>query len=110
MHIMYMDIGSTLAYIMYYVCTHSYVCILSVSSSVTDGRVIMITPEDATNTTYTVTCTIHPDSTADMCEVMARADGQTLTGEHVLDRDYHTYVCILPHYMHICDWICKNFP
>ena len=45
----------------------------------------MITPEDAMNTTYsiTVTCTIHPDSYADMCEVMARADAHTLTGEHV---------------------------
>ena len=46
----------------------------------------MITSEDATDTTYsiTVTCTIHPDSTADQCVVMARADGQTLTGEHII--------------------------
>ena len=51
------------------------------SSSVTDA-VTVITPEDATNTTYsiTVTCTINPDSDADMCEVMAIINGQTLTG------------------------------
>ena len=46
----------------------------------------MITSEDTINTTYsiTVTCTIHPDSTVDQCVVMARADGQTLTGEHIM--------------------------
>ena len=78
---MYMHIRTLATYIHTY-----YFCILSVSSSVSDVRVIMITPEDIANTTYsiTVTCTIHLDSYADMCEVMARADGQTLTGEHVL--------------------------
>ena len=62
-----------------------YVHIFSVSSSVTDAEVIMITPEDATNTTYsiTVTCTIHPDSDANMCEVTT-ANGQTLTGEYII--------------------------
>ena len=31
----------------------------------------------------TVTCTIHPDSTADHCEVMAMVDGRvTITGIH----------------------------
>ena len=46
--------------------------------------------EDTTNLTYsiTVTCTINPDSTADTCEVIATANGQTtLTGneyEHII--------------------------
>ena len=61
----------------YYICTH----IFPVSSSVTDA-VTVITPDDATNTTYsiTVTSTINPYSDADMCEVMAIINGQTLTG------------------------------
>ena len=68
--------------------------IFPVSSSVTDA-VTVITPEDATNTTYsiTVTCTIDPYSTADMCEVMATANSQTLTGNE--------YEYILPDIIHI---------
>ena len=51
----------------------------------------MISPEDTTNIlTYsiTVTCTIHPDSDADMCEMVAMADGQTITGEHIYASTY----------------------
>ena len=57
----------------------------SVSSSVTDARVIMITAEDAMNTTYsiTITCIIHPNSDADICEVTT-ANGQILRGEHII--------------------------
>ena len=68
-----------------------------VSSSVTDALTI-ITPENATSETYniTVTCTIHRDSDADVCEVLATANGQALTGnkhEHiVLCVHLHTYV------------------
>ena len=53
-----------------------------VSPSVTNAEVTMITPEDATNRTYsiTITCTINPVSDADMCEVRTTANGQTLTG------------------------------
>ena len=62
-----------------YVRSYTY---FPVSSSVTDAPVTMITPEDATNRTYSIaiTCTIDPYSDADMCEVMATANGQTLTG------------------------------
>ena len=66
-----------------YICTCDFV----VSSSVSDAQVTTITPEDATNSTYSITvnCTINPDSTANMCEVMATANGQILTGnEHKL--------------------------
>ena len=57
----------------------------SVSSSVTDAQAIMITAENAMNTTYsiTITCIIHPDSDADMCEVTT-ANGQILRGEHII--------------------------
>ena len=55
-----------------------------VSSAVTNATVTMITPEDATNETYSITvnCTIHPDSDADVdtCEVMAIDNGLTREG------------------------------
>ena len=62
--------------------------VFPVSSSVTDAPVTMITPEDDTNETYsiTVSCTIHPDSDADMCEVRAIANGQALTGNEYIKR------------------------
>ena len=53
-----------------------------VSSSVTSTTVTPISP-NVTSELYniTVTCTIHPDSKADQCEVMAVADGRvTITG------------------------------
>ena len=45
----------------------------------------------------TVTCTIHPDSTADHCVVMAMADGKvTRTGDEIQKMSYalttYTYV------------------
>ena len=64
-----------------------YVRILyfSVSSSVAEIQLVA-TPEDATNSTYSITvnCTINPASTADMCEVMASANDQTLTGNECM--------------------------
>ena len=46
------------------------------ASSVTNAVTILNAP-NATNEVHsiTVTCTIHPDSTADQCVVMAMADG-----------------------------------
>ena len=54
----------------------------AVSSSVTNTTTSLISP-NVTSQLYniTVTCTIHPDSTADQCVVMAMADGRvTSTG------------------------------
>ena len=50
----------------------------------TNTSVTLISP-NVTNELYniTVTCIIHPDSTADHCEMMAMADGRvTITGIH----------------------------
>ena len=49
----------------------------SVTSSVTSTTVTPISP-DVISELYniTVTCTIHPDSKADQCVVVAMADGQ----------------------------------
>ena len=46
------------------------------ASSVTSTTVTLISP-NVTSELYsiTVTCTIHPDSAADMCVVMAMSDG-----------------------------------
>ena len=54
----------------------------------------MITPEYSTNTTYsiTVTCAIHPSSMADMCEVIATANGHTIRGEDIICMYICTYV------------------
>ena len=50
---------------------------------------MMCTPVASQLYNITVTCTIHPDSTADQCVVMAMADGRvTRTGE------IYAYVCI----------------
>ena len=54
----------------------------AVFSSVTNTTTSLISP-NVTSQLYsiTVTCTIHPDSTADQCVVMAMADGRvTRTG------------------------------
>ena len=57
--------------------------------------VTTITP-NVTSELYniTVTCTIHPDSTADECVVMAMDDddGESRTGSHAHMYIMHTYV------------------
>ena len=69
--------------------------IFPVSSSVTEATATLGTAnENRTLHSITVTCTIHPDSTADMCEVIATANSQTtLTGNE--------YMCI-----YVCAYIC----
>ena len=56
-----------------------------VSSSVTDTTTALISP-NLTSEIYdiTITCTIHPDSTAGQCVVMVMADGrETRNGTYV---------------------------
>ena len=51
------------------------------SSSVTDATATLDTPNNyRTLHSITVNCTINPDSTADMCEVTATANGLILKG------------------------------
>ena len=79
-------------------------------SSVTNAVTTLISP-NVTSELYniTVTCTIHPDSTADQCVVMAMADGRvTRTGNKIIAiiliyvRTYvHMYVRMIIHYMHV---------
>ena len=52
------------------------------SSVITAIPILMCSPVASQLYNITVTCTIHPDSTADQCVVMAMADGRvTRTGE-----------------------------
>ena len=59
--------------------------VLMLASSVTNAVTILSAP-NATNEvhSFTVICTIHPDSTADQCVVMAMADdGRSTAGNYV---------------------------
>ena len=75
------------------VCSTSYVDYvhffqLVASSVITATPMLMCTPVASQLYNITVTCTIHPDSTADQCVVIAMADGRvTRTGKYM-----HTYV------------------
>ena len=66
--------------------------IFPVSSSVIEATATLGTSnENRTLYSIIVTCTINPDSTADMCEVMATANDQTRRGNE--------YIC-----MYICTY------
>ena len=55
-----------------------HVYVIPVAPSVTQAVATLITPNDSiTEHSITVTCTVHPDSDADMCVVMAMAVGRT---------------------------------
>ena len=53
------------------------------------NTVAILNAPNATNEVHsiTVTCTIHPNSTADQCVVMAMDDGVISTGNHI-DLEY----------------------
>ena len=54
---------------------HAYV--ISVAPSVTEVVATLVTPNDSrAEHSIIVTCTVHPDSDADMCVVMAMAIGR----------------------------------
>ena len=69
---------------------------------------LMCSPVASQLYNITVTCTIHPDSTADQCVVMAMADGRvTRTGEihcilcmHSMIVTYIQFSCLLVN-MHV---------
>ena len=52
--------------------------------SVTEVLATLVTPNDnRAEHSITVTCTVHPDSNADMCVVMAMAVGRTREGREI---------------------------
>ena len=53
-------------------------CVIPVAPSVTEAMVTLVTPNDnITEHSIIVTCTVRPDSNADMCVVMAMAVART---------------------------------
>ena len=64
-----------------YICKHKNFQPVA-SSVITAIPMLMCSPVASQLYNITVTCSIHPDSTADQCVVMAMADGRvTRTGE-----------------------------
>ena len=56
-----------------------YICIyvIPVAPSVTEAMATLVTPnENKTEHSITVTCTVRPESDADMCVVITMADGR----------------------------------
>ena len=104
MHTIHGNLLNVLLYTLCYVCTaythmyiqyvysiegmfmyYAYAYTIPVSSSVTEAVYVatLITPnENRTEHSITITCTIRPESDADMCVVMAMADdGMTRSGK-----------------------------
>ena len=74
---------------LYMECTlhmyYTYAYVIPVAPSVTEAVATLVTPnENRTEHSITVTCTVRPESDADMCVVMAMADGRmTRSGKYV---------------------------
>ena len=89
-------------------CIHRYVhtCVILVVTSVTEAVATLVTPnESRTEHSITVTCTVRPESDADMCVVMAMADGRmTRSGTKCMTISY-AFICMLTYvYAHV--YIC----
>ena len=72
------------------------------ASSVTNAVTTLSAP-NATNELHsiTVTCTIHPNSTADQCVVMAMADdGGSTAGTYIYTHIITTYCTSVATYVH----------
>ena len=80
---------------------HTFVIL--VPPSVTEAVATLVTPnENRTEHSITVTCTVHPESDADMCVVMAMADGRmTRSGKKCMTISHafylYAYMCVCTH-------------
>ena len=71
-------------------------CLYILVPSLTDA-IITVNAPNATNELHsiTVTCIVHPDSTADQCVVMAMADDRvTRTGNVIIQNILHIHISI----------------
>ena len=74
--IQYINYVHTCKQYVLYMCICMYVIL--VAPSVTEAMATLVTPnENRMKHSITVTCTVRPDSDADMCVVMAMAVGRT---------------------------------
>ena len=72
----------------------SYYVFLQPSASSVTNTVAILSAPNATNGQHSITviCTIHPDSTADLCVVMAVGDDKVnRTGNHIDVECLYTY-------------------
>ena len=78
----------------YYTCNYAFTCFaFVVSSSVTNATAVLSLPlVNMEFHSIIVICTIHPNSEADSCKVIAVGVNVNRTG---------TYV-----YMYVCDYVC----
>ena len=82
----------------------------------------MLSAPNATNEVHsiTVTCTIHPDSTADQCVVMAMDDGRVIsTGNHIdveylINNSYcehvHMHKIANKEFKFVCSYVVRHYP
>ena len=62
-----------------YICMYLRFVFLLVAPSVTGITATLITDVPSNRYDYTIICTIHPESTADTCEVMVRSGEMSIT-------------------------------
>ena len=75
--------------------------VIPVAPSITEVVATLVTPNDnIIEHSITVTCTVRPDSDADMCVVMAMAVNRTTReGKYIMDKNilhtraHHVYLC-----------------
>ena len=82
------------------------VYVILVAPSVTQAMATLITPNDnRAEHSINVTCTVRPDSNADMCVVMAMAVGRTREGREIRNEwTHYTFMHMYVHtYMYILD-------
>ena len=83
---MCMYTAKKLGYLIYtYIHNYVHTFVIPVAPSVTEAVATLVTlNENRTEYSITVTCTVRPESDADMCVVMAMADGRmTRSGTYV---------------------------
>ena len=78
--------------------------VIPVAPSITEAMTTLVTPNEIrTNHSITVTCTVRPESDADMCVVMAMADGRTTReGKYSYIMRMNTSHAFYPYIQYIC--------
>ena len=74
--------------------------------SVTEAVATLVTPnENRTEHSITVTCTVRPESDADVCVVMAMADGRMTKSGKELHNATRTHMCVYAH-KYVAMYVC----
>ena len=88
-------------YVLHNIAMYVHTFDIPVGPSVTEAVATLVTPnENRTEYSIIVTCTVHPESDADMCVVMAMADGRMTrsgTKRMTISHAFYSYA-----YMCVC--------